>query len=192
MQTHCPFNIIEDEPSMASGDPTFLCRGSHIFIFAFNLFNCLTSLPLSSHFPQTTSNLTSLQLVCLLLILNVHIYDMNFTNFQNLLASPFWEIAFFVFFHLFSLSPTKYGCFPVFMACFDHQKWSSTSQGMNMGQFSFVHFLGFCTFCRFWPFWGMFCIFGISVGVGGVLGVLVSYNITRGIKLVVGRVNYWV
>ena len=61
-----------------------------------------------------------------------------------------------------------------------------------MGQFSFVHFLGFCTFCRFWPFWGMFCIFGISVGVGGVLGVLVSYNITRGIKLVEGRVNYWV
>ena len=27
VQTHCPFNIIEDEPSMASGDPTFLCRG---------------------------------------------------------------------------------------------------------------------------------------------------------------------
>ena len=147
---------------------------------------------IQAHFPQTTSNLTSLQLVCLLLILNVHIYDMNFTNFQNLLASPFWEIAFFVFFHLFSLSPTKYGCFCVFLACFDHQKWSSTSQGMNMGQFSFVHFLGFCTFCRFWPFWGMFCIFGISVGVGGVLGVLVSYNITRGIKLVVGRVNHWV
>ena len=34
--------------------------------------------------------------------------------------------------------------------------------------------------------------FWISVGVGVFLGVLVSYNITRGIKLVVGRVNYWV
>ena len=61
-----------------------------------------------------------------------------------------------------------------------------------MGQFSFVHFLGFCTFRRFWPSGAFFCIFEISVGVGGFLGVLVSYNITRGIKLVVGRVNYWV
>lgn len=30
VQTHCPFNIIEDEPSMASGDPTFLCRDSTV------------------------------------------------------------------------------------------------------------------------------------------------------------------
>ena len=61
-----------------------------------------------------------------------------------------------------------------------------------MGQFSLVIFLGFCTFRRFWPFWGIFLHFWISVGVGGFLGVLVSYDITRGIKLVVGRVNYWV
>ena len=32
-------------------------------------------------------------------------------------------------------------------------------------------------------------IFGVFVGVAGVLGVLVSYKITRGIKLVDGRVN---
>ena len=61
-----------------------------------------------------------------------------------------------------------------------------------MGQFSLVHFLGFCTFCCFWPFLGIFCIFGVSVGVGGVLGVLLSYKITRGIKLVLWRVYDWV
>ena len=31
------------------------------------------------------------------------------------------------FFHLFSLSPAKYGCFHLFSARFCHQKWSSTS-----------------------------------------------------------------
>ena len=36
VQTHCPFNIIEDEPSMASGDPTFLCRGQlQLFVILF-------------------------------------------------------------------------------------------------------------------------------------------------------------
>ena len=35
-------------------------------------------------------------------------------------------------------------------------------------------------------------IFGVLVGVGGVLGVLLSYKTTRGIKLVVGIVNGWV
>ena len=61
-----------------------------------------------------------------------------------------------------------------------------------MGQFSLVHFLGFCTFCRVWPFLGIFCILGVSVGVGGVLEVLLSYKTTRGIKLVLGLVNGWV
>ena len=61
-----------------------------------------------------------------------------------------------------------------------------------MGQFSCVHFFGFVHFLPFLAIWGIFCIFEISVGVGGFLGVLVSFNITRGIKLVVGRVNYWV
>ena len=58
-----------------------------------------------------------------------------------------------------------------------------------MGQFSFEQFLGFCTFCRFWQFLGIFCIFGVSGGVGWVLGVLLSYKVTRGIILVVGRVT---
>ena len=61
-----------------------------------------------------------------------------------------------------------------------------------MGQFSLVHFLGFCTFCRFWAFLGIFCILWVSVGVGGVLGVLQGYKTTGGIKLVVGMVNDWI
>ena len=60
-----------------------------------------------------------------------------------------------------------------------------------MGQFSPVHFLGFGTFCRFFAFLGIFCILGVSEGVGGVLGVLLSYKTSRGIKLVVGMVNDW-
>ena len=63
---------------------------------------------------------------------------------------------------------------------------------MNIGQFSSIQFLGFCIFGLFWPFRAIFGIFGVSVGVWGVWGVLVSYKITRGIKLVAGRVNYWV
>ena len=47
-------------------------------------------------------------------------------------------------------------------------------------------------FTCFWPFLGIFCIFGVSVGVGRVLGVLLSYKITRGIKLVLWRVYEWV
>ena len=38
VQTHCPFNIIEDEPSMASGDPTFLCRGPSSTFCSFFIF----------------------------------------------------------------------------------------------------------------------------------------------------------
>ena len=62
-----------------------------------------------------------------------------------------------------------------------------------MGQFSYVHFLGFCTFCWIWPFLGVFCMFGVSGGVGGVLGVLLGYKITRGIKLVVrgSMIGFW-
>ena len=52
--------------------------------------------------------------------------------------------------------------------------------------FGFLHFLPFLAILghvfHFWDFSGCW----------GVLGVLVSFNITRGIKLVVGRVNYWV
>ena len=61
-----------------------------------------------------------------------------------------------------------------------------------MGQFLFLQIVGFCFFGRFWAFLGIFAIFWVSVGGLGVLGVLVSYEITRGTILVVGRVNDWV
>ena len=58
-----------------------------------------------------------------------------------------------------------------------------------MGQFSFLQFLGFCFFGRFWAFLDIFWYFwGFSGGLV-VSGVLVSYKITRGTILVVGRVN---
>ena len=34
-----------------------------------------------------------------------------------------------------------------------------------------------------------FCILGVSMEIWGILRVLVSYEITRGIRLVVGRVT---
>ena len=52
-----------------------------------------------------------------------------------------------------------------------------------------------CTFfgvLHFLPFLGIFCIFWVSVGVRGILGVLLSFDITRGINLVLGRVFDWV
>ena len=45
---------------------------------------------------------------------------------QNRAIGGFWENSIFPFFHLFSLSPAKSGCFRVFWARFCHQKWSST------------------------------------------------------------------
>ena len=39
----------------------------------------------------------------------------------------------------------------------------------------------------FWAILAIFGVFGGFVGDWGVLGVLVTYMITRGIKLVVGR-----
>ena len=47
----------------------------------------------------------------------------------------------------------------------------------------------FDIFGLFWPF---LAIFGVSVGFWPFLGVLVSYKITGGIRLVVWRVNNWV
>ena len=44
---------------------------------------------------------------------------------------------------------------------------------------------------NFGNFWAFLAFLGFSGG-WGVLGVLVSYKITRGITLVVGRVNDWV
>ena len=53
-----------------------------------------------------------------------------------------------------------------------------------------------CTFLgvlHFLPFLGIFCIFWVPGGVGGVLGVLLGYKITRGIKLVVrgSMIGFW-
>ena len=48
---------------------------------------------------------------------------------------------------------------------------------MSLGQFCLLQFLGFGCFCHFWGF----------VGDLELLGVRVSYKITRGIEWVVGR-----
>ena len=64
-----------------------------------------------------------------------------------------------------------------------------------MGQFFILQFLGFCFFGRFWAFLGILGYFCYFLGFSGglvVSGVLVSYKITRGTILVVGRVNDWV
>ena len=56
-----------------------------------------------------------------------------------------------------------------------------------------MHFLGFCIFGGFWLFLAFFDIFlGFSGGLG-ILRVLVSYEVTKGIVLVVGRVTdeFW-
>ena len=50
----------------------------------------------------------------------------------------------------------------------------------------------FWGFAVFGHFWAIFAFYGFLVVLGGVLGVLLGYKITRGIKLVVGRVNGWV
>ena len=56
-----------------------------------------------------------------------------------------------------------------------------------MGKFRFFQFLGFCVLGHFWALLATFGDFGGFVGKWGVLGVLVTYMMTRGIELVVGR-----
>ena len=50
-------------------------------------------------------------------------------------------------------------------------------------------FLGFLIFGHFLPFLDTSGIFGPSVEISGILGVLVSYEVTRWIILVVARVH---
>ena len=52
---------------------------------------------------------------------------------------------------------------------------------MSICSFTFLQFLGFLIFWRF--FGGG--ILGVSVEIWGILGVLVSYKITRGVRLIV-------
>ena len=123
-----------------------------------------------AHFPQTTSNLTSLQLACLLLILDVHIYDMNFTNFQNLLASPFWEIAFFVFFSPIFTQPHQIWLFLRVFGLFWPSEMIINITGDEYGSilictfFGFLHFLPFLAILghvlHFWDFSGCWGGFG--------------------------------
>ena len=49
--------------------------------------------------------------------------------------------------------------------------------------------MGFFIFGHFWPFLDNFGIFGASVEIWGVLGALVSYEVTIWIRLVVARVH---
>ena len=60
---------------------------------------------------------------------------------------------------------------------------------MCIGQFSFLQFLGSFIFGHFWPFFDTFGIFGTLVEIWGILWVLVSYEVTRWIILVVARVH---
>ena len=60
---------------------------------------------------------------------------------------------------------------------------------MCIGQFSFLQFFGFLIFGHFLPFLDTSGIFGASVEISGILGVLVSYEVTRWIILVVARVH---
>ena len=81
-----------------------------------------------------------------------------------------------------------FACFwPVFAIKNDHQHhrgimWVNS----HLHIFEFLHFLPFLVIL------GHFLHFWVSVGVGGVLGVLQSYKITRGINLVLQRVYGWV
>ena len=54
---------------------------------------------------------------------------------------------------------------------------------MSICSFTFLQFLGFLIFGRF--FGGG--ILGVSVEIWGILGVIVSYKIPRGILMVVGH-----
>ena len=49
--------------------------------------------------------------------------------------------------------------------------------------------MGFFIFGHFWPFLDNLGIFGASVEIWGVLGALVSYEVTIWIRLVVARVH---
>ena len=59
---------------------------------------------------------------------------------------------------------------------------------MCIVQFSFLQFLGSFIFGHFWPFFDTFGIFGTLVEIWGILWVLVSYEVTRWIILVLVRV----
>ena len=64
--------------------------------------------------------------------------------------------------------------------------------GDKYGSILTCTFFGFLHFLLFLAIFGHFLHFGVSVGVEGVLGVLLSYKITRGINLVLRRVYDWV
>ena len=122
------------------------------------------------HFPQTTSNMTSLQLVCLLLILDIHIFDMNFSNFQKELASSFLEIAFFVFFSPFFTQPHQIWLFSRVLGLFLPSEMIINITGDEYGLilicnfFGFLHFLPFLAILghvlHFWDFSGCWGVFG--------------------------------
>ena len=59
---------------------------------------------------------------------------------------------------------------------------------MCIGQFPFLQLFGF-SFGHFLPFLDTSGIFGASLEISGILGVLVSYEVTKWIILVVARVH---
>ena len=86
----------------------------------------------------------------------------------------------------YSLSPTNAGYYSRVFSPFWHSEMIVNIKGDGYGSILIFTVLGF------WPFWAVFGRFWHFWGFGGdlgVLGVLVSFKITRGIKLVVGRVT---
>ena len=106
----------------------------------------------------------------------------------------FEKIAFFHFVTYFHSAPPNlavFTCFwPVFAIRNDHQHHICI--GHEYGSIVICAFFGVLHFLPFLTIFRHFWHFGVSVGVGRVLGVLLSYKVTRGIELVVGRVNDWV
>ena len=103
---------------------------------------------------------------------------------------PSEKSAFLCFFGGFSLSPSFFLECTVLFWVFFGLGWEL---GMSRGQFLVVHFLGFCIFGRFWHFLAFFWHFlGFSGGLC-IFRILMSYEVTRGIVLVVGRVTdkFW-
>ena len=59
-------------------------------------------------------------------------------------------------------------------------------------EYGSIHIFTFFGFLHFLPILGIFAFLWVSVGVGGVLGVLLSYKKTRVNNLVLRRVYEWV
>ena len=58
-----------------------------------------------------------------------------------------------------------------------------------MSIFIFTVFAFLVIFGHFWSFLDVLGILGVSVEIWGILGVLVSYKITRGVRLILASIT---